>query len=151
MKLLLTFLVFIVCLSYSRAQETDVVTLPVIVTDLFTLRYPDARSIDWQYTGDQYKAEFKNNKMTAMALLDAEGRFLQTRTQIKTIALPEPALDFLTQNFVDEKIDLATISEDEKGVITFSAVIDKTDFTFDASGQLLDTHSVVLHSPEKAE
>jgi len=151
MKPVLTFLSFLICLTFSRAQETDILTLPSVVSDVFTLLYPDAKSIEWQYAGNRYEAEFKNNKMLTSALIDPEGKVLQTRTQIRITALPEPATSYLAHHFAEEKIDLALITEDDKGVITFTAVIDKTDFTFNASGQLMDSHVVVLTSGEKAE
>jgi hypothetical protein len=142
MKFLLTFLVFGYCLTFSRAQETVVDSLPAIVTDTFTLLYPDAKSIEWQMIDGHYKAEFKNYKTPTMALIDAQGKLIQTRTQIKITALPQLALEYLAQNFVDKKINLATISEDDKGVITFTAVADKTDFTFDSEGKLLQMSEV---------
>ena len=145
------FLGFLICLTHTRAQESTVLILPTQVTDLFTLLYPDAKSLEWQFTGDRYKAEFKNNKMETMALIDAEGRLLQTNTEIKITALPEPALSLLADKFAEEKIDLAMISENAKGVITFTAVIDKADYTFDATGQLMASHAVVLSPQEKAQ
>jgi hypothetical protein len=151
MKFVLTLLGFFICLTYARAQESEVLTIPTAVSDLFTLLYPDAKSIEWQLTGDRYKAEFKNNKMETMALIDAAGTLLQTRTEIKTSALPEPALSLLADKFAEEKIDQAMISENVKGVITFTAVIDKADFTFDATGQLMASHAVVLSVQEKAQ
>jgi hypothetical protein len=151
MKLVLTFLGLFICLTFLRAQETEALSIPTEVSDLFTLLYPDAKSIEWQYVGDWYKADFKNNKMETMAWIDAEGRLLQTRTEIKITALPLAALSLLADKFAEEKIDQAMISENAKGVITFTAVIDKADYTFDASGQLIDVHTIVLSPQEKAE
>jgi len=151
MKLVLMFLGFLICLSQTRAQESALLTLPSQVTDLFTLLYPDAKSIEWQYTADRYTAEFKNNKMETMAMIDAEGRLLQTSTEIKITALPETALSLLADKFAEEKIDQAMITENAKGVITYIAVIDKADYTFDASGQLMASHAVVLSGQEKAQ
>jgi hypothetical protein len=151
MKFVLTFLGFFICLTHTRAQETEVLTIPAAVSDLFTLLYPDAKSIEWQITGDRYKAEFKNNKMETMALIDAEGTLLQTCTEIKITALPEAALSLLADRFAEEKIDQAMITENAKGVITFTAIIDKVDYTFDTAGQLMASHAVVLTAQEKAQ
>jgi hypothetical protein len=151
MKFVLTLLGFFICLSYARAQDSEVLTIPAAVSDLFTLLYPDAKSIEWHLTGDHYKAEFKNNKMETMALMDAAGTLLQTCTEIKSTALPETALSLLADKFAEEKIDQAMITENAKGVITFTAVIDKADYTFDATGQLMASHTVVLNAQEKAQ
>jgi hypothetical protein len=142
MKPVLTFLGLLISLTFSRAQEADILTLPTVVSDVFTLLYPDAKSIEWQFTGGHYKAEFKNYKTPTMALIDVQGRLIQTWTQIKITALPQLALDYLAKSFIDKKINLATISEDDKGVITFTAVADKTDFTFDSEGKLLQMSEV---------
>jgi hypothetical protein len=150
MKPLLTFLAYVICISYTCAQEIKTSALPPAVSDVFSLLYPDARNIEWQIVNGQYRAGFKNNKMATMALLSEDGTLLQTQTQIRTIALPEPTLDFFEEKFAEEKIEMATIIEDEKGIITFTAIVDKADFLFDANGQLLDAQGVVLSTTGKA-
>jgi hypothetical protein len=151
MKSVLTLLSFLFCLTISRAQETDLLTLPPIVSDLFNLLYPDAKSVEWQLAGDRFKAVFKNNKMNTEAWIDADGKLWKTCTQIKTCALPESALDYFTSVWAEEKIDIAMITEDQKGIMTFTAVIDKTQYTFDAEGQMVDVQGLVYNALQKAE
>ncbi len=143
MKLVLTFLSILFSIPLITAQQNETVAVPEAVMDRFTLLYPDARNIEWQIIKENYKADFKNDKATTMALIAWDGALLKTETEIKTIALPETAIDYLTQNFPERKIEQASIIEDKDGIITFEAVLDKVDLTFDCTGQVLATNEVV--------
>lgn len=143
MKLVLTFLSILLSFPLLTAQQNEIVAIPDDVMDRFTLLYPDARNIDWQIIKENYKADFKNDKATTMALIAWDGALLKTETEIKTTALPETAIDYLAQNFPAKKIEQAAIIEDKDGIITFEAVLDKVDLTFDCTGQVLATSEVV--------
>ena len=143
MKLVLTFLSILFSIPIILAQQNVTIAVPDAVMDQFTLLYPDARNIEWQIIKDNYKADFKNDKATTMALIAWDGALLQTETEIKTTALPEIAIDYLAQNYPAKKIEQASIVEDKNGIITFEAVLDKVDLTFDCTGQVLATNEVV--------
>lgn len=143
MKLILTFLGILLSFPLLNAQQNETVVIPDAVMDQFTLLYPDARSIEWQIIKENYKADFKNDKATTMALIAWDGVVLKTETEIKITALPETAMDYLARNFPEEKIEQASIIEDKDGIITFEAVLDKVDLTFDSAGQILATSEVV--------
>ena len=143
MKQLFSFLLILFCIPLLFAQEIEAIIVPDAVMDRFTLLYPDARNIEWQVIKDNYKADFKNDKATTMALIAWDGAVLKTETEIKTTALPETAIDYLVQNYPAKKIEQASISEDKDGIITFEAVLDKVDLTFDCTGQVLATNEVV--------
>jgi hypothetical protein len=143
MKQLFTFLSILFSVPLLFAQEIETLVVPDAVIDRFTLLYPDARSIEWQIIKENYKADFKNDKATTMALIAWDGVVLKTETEIKTTALPETAIDYLTQNYPEKKIEQASIIEDKDGIITFEAVLDKVDLTFDSAGQVLATTEVV--------
>lgn len=149
MKQVSTLLCFLLWITLLNAQVIEVTTIPTAVMDEFTLRYPDAKNISWQYHDAHYQADFKNNKMSTMALLSEEGILLQTETQIRACALPEPALAYLAKKYADKKIEVASIMEDHAGVITFEAVVEKMDFTFDSTGEVLQMNEVVLAARDK--
>lgn len=148
MKQVSTLLCFLFLISYLNAQDIEVASVPPAVMDEFVLRYPDAKNISWQVIPGQekYRADFKNNKMATRAILSADGELVETETQIRTCALPEPALLFLAEKYTDKKIDIASIMEDQAGIITFQAVVELVDFTFDAQGQLLLMNEIVMAS-----
>ncbi|MBK9105417.1 MAG: PepSY-like domain-containing protein [Saprospiraceae bacterium] len=146
MKQVSTLLCFLLLISFLNAQDIEVASVPTAVMDEFMLRYPDAKSTSWQMVPGQekYRADFKNNKMATTAILSADGHLVETETQIRTCALPEPALHFLAEKYTDKKIEMASIMEDESGTITFEAVIEQVDFTFDSTGQVMSTNEVVF-------
>jgi len=151
MKQVITILGICCCISFIHAQEIEVSTVPPVVLDEFALRYPDAKSIIWTFAREQYRAEFKNDKMATMAILGPDGTLLQTETQITITALPEPALDYMEKIYGEKKIEYAMIIEDQDGVITFEAIADKLDYTFDHNGQFLGTNEVVLGSKSRGD
>lgn len=116
--------------------QSSNLTIPAAVTDEFTLRYPDAEGISWKAQKSKYLATFRNNKMTTMALLREDGKLIQTETEIKVIALPFLATDYLVSESKAKKIESASILENEAGVITFKAIADREEYWFDAEGKL---------------
>ena len=119
------------------AQSNDLTQVPPRVLDQFILVYPDAKSIVWQFSDPYYVAVFRNNKMETTAIMTTEGIMAKTETEIKTTALPEEALDYLNALTEEPKITWASIREDQEGIITFEAIVDKKSYTFDAGGHVL--------------
>jgi len=145
-------LLWLVCYApFVTAQQIDEEAVPVAVMDEFDLLYPDARSILWIITDAKYRAEFKNNKMATVAVLGPDGMLYRTETQIKVTALPEPALACLQEKYPDQHVEEATIIEDQSGIITFQAQIEKKDFTFDAGGVLQKSDVVVVTTKGRPE
>jgi hypothetical protein len=110
------------------------------------LSYPDAKNITWQLTEGKYLADFKNYKLETLAILSIDGTLYKTETEIKITALPEAATAYLAEKCKEKKIEEAVIIEDESGVITFEAQVEKMDYTFDANGRLLGMDEVVISS-----
>lgn len=146
MKPILMFLTFLFCSTLLSAQSIKDADIPFAVMDKFTLLYPDAKSLLWEMKGEKYVAEFKNDKMETSAILMADGTVVRTETEIKVIALPEAATAYLKMNFESRKIEETRIAEDQTGIITFKAMVDNVDYTFDSSGQLIATDQVVIGS-----
>lgn len=140
MSLKIVLVVFLLVSGNSRqifSQTIELDQIPALVMDEFTLVYPDAKNVTWQYSGSLYVAVFRNNKMETTAIMTSEGEMVKTETEIKITALPEEALHYLDAITPAPKISWASIREDESGIITFEAIVDKTSYTFDASGQVL--------------
>lgn len=151
MRPFIILLSILVSTSLLCAQDIEMSAVPAAVMDQFTLLYPDAKSISWELTHDHYKADFKNNKMATLALIAPDGSLLQTETHIKITALPEPALTYLVKTYGEKKIEQATIKEDELGIITFTAIANKLDYSFDSAGHLLGRNEVAIGSRNKDE
>lgn len=146
MKPVLMFLSFLFCSTLLPAQPIKDTDVPFAVMDKFTLLYPDAKSLLWEINGEKYIAEFRNDKMETSAILLPDGTVVRTETEIKIIALPEAATAYLKMNFESRKIEETRIAEDQAGIITFKAMVDDMDYTFDSTGQLIATDQVVIGS-----
>jgi hypothetical protein len=114
--------------------------------DRFTLSYPDAKNITWQIKEGKYLAGFKNYKLETLAILSIDGTLYKTETEIKITALPEAATAYLAEKCKEKKIEEAVIIEDESGVITFEAQVERMDYMFDATGRLLGMDEVAIGS-----
>lgn len=124
----------------AQSSKTTPVAIPDIVMDKFTLLYPDATGVTWKEQKGKYMAEFKNEKKRTAALIKADGTVMQTKTQIKVIALPPDATAFLLEEVKVRKIEDASIIEDEPGMITFKAIADHEEYWFDGSGNLVGSY-----------
>ena len=126
-----------------RGQSSTPTFIPAPVMDQFTLLYPDAENIRWKTQHGKYLAQFKNDKKVTMALIREDGKLLQTETEIRIVALPPQATEFLEEETPDGEIEMASILENETGVITFKAVVDKEEYWFDGDGQLFHPATMV--------
>lgn len=142
MKPVLRVIALLLLCHILRGQSVTPDIIPSPVMDEFTLLYPDAENIKWKMQHGKYMATFKNNKMITMALIREDGKLLQTETEIKIIALPPQATEYLQDTSGVKKIESASILENEDGVITFKAFADKTEFWFYGDGKLFNPGSI---------
>lgn len=148
MKPSIAFLFTLFLFSSLHAQKIKPSEVPDPVLTKFCLLYPDASRTAWTKEADQYQVVFNNDKKKTEAVFTAEGNVFLTRTEIRTCALPEPALDFLRKEDAEIKIEDACIVQDHRGVITFNASIDDKPFVFDWSGQHMPSGTVAVSITE---
>ncbi len=142
------FLCAFFMLSCIQAQNIKSSEVPEDVIQQFSFIYPDAQRVSWKLKKEKYQADFKNDKKATKAIFQPDGSLFLTKTEIKVCALPPSAVGFLTKDEPDVKIDIACIIEDHQGVITFEAIVDKTEFLFDNTGQYLVSNAVALNSED---
>jgi hypothetical protein len=148
MKQTIVFLCTFFLLTTLAAQSIKQNEVPAAVTHTFSFVYPDATRVSWQMQQDQFRADFRNDKKLTRAVFSGEGSLVWTKTEIKASALPKQALGFLIKDEPDTKIQEASIMEDDNGVITFKAVVDKTEFVFDHTGQYLVSNSLAANTQD---
>ena len=142
MKPSIAFLCTLFLFSSLQAQKIKPSALPDVVLTKFSLIYPDASRTAWTQETDHFQVEFKNDKKNTTAVFTSEGKLFLTRTEIRTSALPEPALEFLRKEDNEVRIEAAFIVQDHRGVITFNASIDDKPFVFDWTGQHMTSGAV---------
>ncbi|MGK4567786.1 PepSY-like domain-containing protein [Flavobacterium sp. 3HN19-14] len=88
-----------------------------------------------------YEGEFQLKGKDASATFDTTGHLKELEVEIKTNELPKAALDYLKQNYPNEKIKEAAQITNDKGVVTYEAEIKKNgksaDIIFDANGKFI--------------
>ena len=148
MKRMTLFLLGLFMVSTLQAQNIKPEEVPDPVLHQFSFLYPDATKVSWQLNKANYEADFKNDKKITRAVFQSDGGLVCTTTEIKVCALPRTALGYLLKDDPERKIEAANIHEDREGVITFNAVVDKTDFWFDWRGEYLSSGELALMSEE---
>ncbi len=144
MKPSIAFLCTLFLFSSLQAQKIKPSEVPDPVLTKFSLIYPDASRTTWTQEEEHYQVAFKNDKKKTEAVFTSEGKVFLTRTEIRTCALPEPALDFLRKADAEVKIEDACIVQDHRGVITFNAHVDDKSYIFDWTGQHMTSGTVAV-------
>lgn len=97
-KLFLSILVLSLPLL-SNAQKVNQENIPAPVMNAFKAMYTNVPKVKWEMDYADYEAEFTNNKMEMSAKYDKDGKWLETETAIKSIALPKAVKECLTKEF----------------------------------------------------
>ena len=75
------------------------------------------------------------------ASYSADGKLMETETEIKVSALPATVSDYIAKNYPGQKIKEASKIMDDKGTLSYEAEIKKgkedLDLIFDQSGNFL--------------
>ncbi len=148
MKQIIAFLCAVFIIATTQAQSVKSAEVPIPVTDRFDFIYPDAVKVAWKIENENYQADFKNDKKATKAVFHSDGQLFLTQTEIKPIALPHTAVAFLGKDIPDGKIEMASIIEDNNGIITFNAVVQKKEYLFDWTGQYLFSNALVHNAKD---
>ena len=123
--------------SYAHAQKIKESEVPAPVKAGFSKHYPDIKSVKWEKEGANYEAEFDLKKVETSVLIDASGAILETESEINVSELPKAVSDYVTKNLSGKKIKEASKIIDTKGIVTYEAEVEKTDYIFDANGNFI--------------
>lgn len=137
MKTILIIVLFTLGVRSANAQKIKEADVPASVKATFAKQYPEIKSAKWEKENANYEAEFDLQKVETSVLMDASGSILETEAEIKVSELPKEASDYLTKNLPGKKIKEASKIVDSKGVVTYEAEIDKSDYIFDAAGKFI--------------
>lgn len=109
---------------------------PEAVLTAFNQKFPNAQDIDWskEKNGD-WEAEFELPGSSEMsATFSADGRWLETETEIAFSALPAPIQAALQ----GKKVKEAARIEKADGSTVYEAEVRRKELIFDASGKMLN-------------
>lgn len=103
------FITLMLCLALAVvAHATDV---PLKVTDAFSAKFPNAKSVKWEKEGENYEAEFKADGQSYSAEFNSDGVWLETTEEIKYSSVPQSVKQTLDSLFSNKSITESEITE----------------------------------------
>ena len=133
----LTILAFTTLSFFSAgAQKIEGSKVPTPVKFSFAKKYTDITP-KWEKEKDNYEANFKQNGQTMSVIIDPNGNFIETETDIKPTELPSPVLVYLKEHYKDKAIKEAAMITKADGTITYEAEVPGMDLIFDANGKFI--------------
>lgn len=131
----LTFLTLFIGLS-AISQKISSSKVPVAVNTAFQKQYPNA-VVKWEKEKGNYEAGFKEGNHKVSVVYDAQGKLLETETDISQNELPPNALQYLKTNHAGKKITEAAKITKADGTVLYEAEVGGADMIFDAKGKFL--------------
>lgn len=117
------------------AQKTP----PATIVAAFNQKFPGVKDVDWgKEKNGEWEAEFDQGNTEMSANFSADGKWLETETEIAVSALPQAVRDYVAANFKGKKIKEAAKIITPDGKTTYEAEVKgQGDLLFDADGKLL--------------
>jgi hypothetical protein len=130
---------FTVCSTNSSAQIRKI---PADVTDAFTAKFPNAKSVEWRDKLTGFSASFNEGDTAYVASFDNGGNWQSTEHGIEQEALPGAVQDgFEKSRFADWNVNNITYIDTPDGVNYRIEVgkgdIKKRNLYFNAKGRLM--------------
>lgn len=136
-KSILLFALGFIAISVN-AQKVKEADVPPAVKASFTRVHPNAKVDKWEKEGNNYEAEFTENKIEGSSDFGPNGQVLETEMEISVSALPKGVTDYCTKNMPGKKIKEASKITDAAGKISYEAEVDEADYIFDSNGTFLE-------------
>lgn len=141
MKTIITAAALVFAINTLSAQKVKEAEVPKAVTESFSKTFPGSKAKEWEKEKDVYEAEFDLKKVETSATFSADGKLMETETEIATSALPKAVTDYITKNYPEHKLSEASKIVDAAGTISYEAEIKKgkeeMDLLFDANGAFI--------------
>ena len=132
-------MLLVICLGVKQvnAQKVKEADVPSAVKKTFATHYSTVKEAKWEKEGSNYEAEFDLNKIETSVLIDANGKLMETETEINVSELPQPVATYVTKNLNGQQVKEASKIVDAKGTVTYEAEVGKSDYIFDATGNFI--------------
>ncbi len=136
-------LLLVTCCFGSCSKSVKEKDIPGTVKATLTSLYPLAKNIEWSKENGKFEAEFKQNETETSILIDANGRLVETETEIAAAMLPKTILEYVSKNLNGQRINEAAKMVGVDGRLTYEAEVGGVDYLFDANGNLLQKETDV--------
>lgn len=126
----------------SFAQKTKEQNVPQKVKNTLLQKFPNAKEVKWDKEGNNFEASFDLNDVDNSVLFNQEGKIVETEIEIKVNQLPKNALQYLNNNYKNQKIKEAAKIVTENGNTIYEAEIKGKDLFFDENGNVIKRDKV---------
>jgi hypothetical protein len=137
MKTTILMVVLSINSSITYAQKLKTEEVPPIVKEGFRKIFPNVKATSWEKENGKFEAAFNLNKVETSALLDVDGKLVETESAINISELPQPVIDYLSKKYKGVKIKEAAKIIEANGKIKYEAEIKGKDILFDEKGNLI--------------
>lgn len=142
MKKSIIMMVILMASLASFAQKTKEQNVPQVIKNAFLQKFPKAKEVKWDKEGNNFEASFDLNDVDNSVLFNKEGKIVETEIEIKVNQLPKNAIQYLNNNYKNQKVKEAAKIVTEKGTTIFEAEIKGKDLFFDENGNLINRDKV---------
>ena len=142
MKKSVIMITFIMVSLVSFAQKTKEQNVPLVVKKALLQKFPKAKEIKWDKEGKNFEASFDLNNVDNSVLFSQDGKIVETEIEIKVSQLPKNALQYLNDNYKNQKVKEAAKIVTEKGNVIYEAEIKGKDLFFDENGNFIKRDKV---------
>ena len=122
----------------SFGQKTKEQNVPQIIKNALHEKFPNATEVKWDKEENNYEASFKNNKVDNSILFNANGKIIETEIAITVSQLPKKALQYLNDNYKNQKVKEVAKIVTEKGTVIYEAEIKGKDLFFNENGNFIN-------------
>ena len=104
MKKLVIVIAIIMVSLVSFAQKIKEQNVPQIIKNALLQKFPNAKEVKWDKEGKNFEASFDLNNIDNSVLFNSDGKIVETETEIKVSQLPKSALQYLNDNYKNQKV-----------------------------------------------
>jgi hypothetical protein len=90
--------------SVALAQTITSDKVPALIKQAFRTKFPDVKNVEWKIKSKKYEAEFVLKGVETAIKFDANGKWLETETQIPLSEVTKAVLNALGTKFKNYKI-----------------------------------------------
>lgn len=111
--------------------------VPVAVKTAFEKSFPNTTVKKWDKEDGNYEANFTKDSKTMSATFDANGKWMETETDIKVSELPAAVANYVKLNYKGAAIKEASILSNTESKKMYEAEVKGKDLVFDENGKFV--------------
>lgn len=106
------------------AQDLKSSEVPASFTEGLLEVYPNAKDIEWERNGTDYKVEFEVGRMEHEVWFNKDGETVRVEKEITRSLMPKGLIDIINRDYAGYKID-SVESTEKKGQTTYEVELEK--------------------------